>query len=140
MKKFVFAMLTLMWLVGFALQAHAQANIDVDTPAITTIKNSMAARHPKLTPAYQAGAVGLTKDGNIAVRDANAVPLKDRAAINALVAQENQDRAALYKEIAKANNHPEWESEIRNTFAQRFTQKAQSGWYYQDPSGNWAKK
>jgi uncharacterized protein len=82
----------------------------------------------------------LTRDGNVQVRDANALPLKDRAAVSGLVGQENQDRAALYREIAKANNHPEWEGDIRNTFAQRWVQKAQSGWYYQDPNGNWAKK
>jgi uncharacterized protein len=135
------ALLTIAMLFAFsAPDTWAQANLDADTPAIQGIKNSMAQRHGKLAPAYQSGAVGLAKDGNIQVRDANALPLKDRAAVNALVAQENQDRAALYREIAKANNHPEWEGDIRNTFAQRFIQKAQPGWFYQDPSGNWAKK
>ena len=100
----------------------------------------MKARNGQLQGAYASGAVGFAKDGNIAVRDAAALPLKDRAAINGLVAQENQDRAALYKEIAKANNHPEWEGDIRATFAQRFAQKAQQGWYVQDGSGAWVKK
>jgi len=27
-----------------------------------------------------------------------------------------------------------------NTFAQRWTQKAQSGWWYQDAGGAWKKK
>jgi uncharacterized protein len=124
----------------FATQAFAQANLDIDTPAIQAIKSKMQQRHGQLAPAYQSGAVGLTRDGNVQVRDANALPLKDRAAVSGLVAQENQDRAALYREIAKANNHPEWEGDIRNTFSQRWVQKAQSGWYYQDPSGNWVKK
>ena len=118
----------------------AQANLDVNTPGITAITNSMKARNGQLQGAYTSGAVGFAKDGNIAVRDAAALPLKDRAAINGLVAQENQDRAALYKEIAKANNHPEWEGDIRATFAQRFAQKAQQGWYVQDGSGAWVKK
>ncbi len=118
----------------------AQANLDVNTPGITAITNSMKARNAQLQGAYQSGAVGFAKDGNVAVRDAGALPLKDRAAISGLVAQENQDRAALYKEIAKANGHPEWEGDIRNTFAQRFIQKAAAGWYVQDGSGNWVKK
>jgi uncharacterized protein len=118
----------------------AQANLDVNTPGITAITNSMKARNAQLQGAYQSGAVGFAKDGNVAVRDAGALPLKDRAAINGLVAQENQDRAALYKEIAKANGHPEWEGDIRTTFAQRFIQKAAAGWYVQDGSGNWVKK
>jgi len=30
----------------------------------------------------------------------------------------------LYKEIARANNHPEWEGQVRDTFAQRWTPKS----------------
>ncbi len=136
----IFTLLSLIVLLATANTSWAQANLDANTPAITAITNSMKARNSQLTGAYQSGAVGFAKDGNVAVRDASALPLKDRAAINSLVAQENQDRAALYKEIAKANNHPEWEGDIRNTFAQRFIQKAGAGWYVQDGSGNWVKK
>ena len=68
------------------------------------------------------------------------MPLKDRQGVNALVAAEQGDRNALYKEIAIANGHPEWESEVRSTFAQRWVQKAQGGWWYQDAGGGWAKK
>ncbi|MEO6024145.1 MAG: YdbL family protein [Burkholderiales bacterium] len=136
-------LMTLFSFVALMITANvtwAQANLDVNTPGITAITSSMKARNGQLQGAYASGAVGFSKDGNVTVRDAAALPLKDRAAINALVAQENQDRAALYKEIAKANNHPEWEGDIRNTFAQRFIQKAQAGWYVQDGSAAWVKK
>lgn len=136
----IFSLLSLFVLLIAANATWAQANLDVNTPGITAITNSMKARNAQLQPAYQSGAVGFAKDGNVAVRDASALPLKDRAAINGLVAQENQDRAALYKEIAKANGHPEWEGDIRATFAQRFIQKAAPGWYVQDGSGAWVKK
>ena len=139
MNRFV-SLLSLIVLLVAANTSWAQANLDVNTPGIAAITNSMKARNAQLQGAYQSGAVGFAKDGNVAVRDAGAVPLKDRAAINGLVAQENQDRAALYKEIAKANSHPEWEGDIRNTFAQRFIQKAAAGWYVQDGSGAWVKK
>ena len=33
------------------------------------------------------------------------------------MADENADRAKLYSEIARANGHPEWEAEVRGTFA-----------------------
>jgi uncharacterized protein len=140
MRKLFIVMVSLLALLDTVPRAFAQANLDIDTPAIAAIKNSMTARHAKLAPAYAAGAVGLTRDGNVAVRDANALPLKDRGPVGALVQQENQDRASLYREIAKANNHPEWENDIRNTFAQRWVQKAQPGWFYQDGGGNWTKK
>lgn len=118
---------------------QAAADLEINTPAITAIQNSMQARHTKLVSFYTSGAVGLTKDGLIATKDASAVALKDRQSLNSLVTAENNDRNALYKEIAAANSHPEWEAEIRNTFAQRWVQKAQSGWYYQDASG-WIKR
>lgn len=138
--KFLLTILSFVIVFTTANSVWAQANLDVNTPGVTAITNSMKARNAQLQGAYASGAVGFAKDGTIAVRDATALPLKDRAAINGLVAQENQDRAALYKEIAKANNHPEWEGDIRNTFAQRFIQKAQPGWYVQDGSGAWVKK
>lgn len=119
--------------------ATAAADLEINTPAISTLKNSMQARHGQLAAHYASGAVGLTRDGLVALRDANAVPLKDRQGVNSLVSAENNDRNALYKEIASANGHPEWESEVRGTFAQRWVQKAQGGWWYQD-GGGWAKK
>jgi len=119
--------------------ALAAADLEINTPAIAAVKNSMQARHAQLAPHYASGAVGLTKDGMVAVHDANAVPLAQRQAVNSLVAAENADRNALYKEIASGNGHPEWEAEVRSTFAQRWVQKAQSGWWYQG-AGGWTKK
>jgi uncharacterized protein YdbL (DUF1318 family) len=120
--------------------AAAEPNIDISSPAVQQIKASMESRHGSLAPHYNSGAVGLTQDGMIAVRDANAIPLAERNTVKKLVADENADRQALYREIAVANGHPEWEGDIRKTFAQRWIAKAQSGWYYQDGSGSWVQK
>ena len=117
----------------------AAADLEVNTPAITALKSSMQARHGQLSPFYGAGAIGLTKDGMIAVKDATAVPLSQRGSLSGLVSAENADRANLYKEIAAANGHAEWQGDIQNTFAGRWIDKAQSGWFYQSGSG-WAKK
>lgn len=125
--------------IGLMSQAQAAADLEINTPAISGIKNSMQARHAQLAGFYANGAVGFSRDGLVAVRDANVVPLAQRQTVNALVAAENNDRNALYREIANANSHPEWEAEVRSTFAQRWIQKAQAGWYYQDGSG-WVKK
>lgn len=130
-----------LWLALLAAPlAMAAADLEINTPAIASLQSSMQSRHAELAPHYASGAVGLTRDGLVAVHDASAVPLKDRQGVNALVAAENKDRKALYKEIASANGHPEWEEEVRSTFAQRWVQKAQGGWWYQDANGNWAKK
>ena len=139
MKKLLlaFVMLTTLFTINFV--GAAEPNLDVNTPAIIAIKTSMTARHSQLLPHYISGAVGLTGDAFVAVKDATAVPLKDRGGINNLVADENSDRAKLYKEIAAGNGHPEWQNDIQNTFAGRWIDKAQEGWYYQS-GGTWVKK
>ena len=124
----------------FSQIAFAQANLEINTPAINSLKAAMAARHAQLTAHYNSGAVGIAKDGGVQLRDANAVPLPQRAQVTGMVSAENTDRAALYKEIARANAKPEWEVEIRNTFATRWIEKAQAGWYVQNAQGQWVKK
>lgn len=137
MKKILLA-LGLMLALGSQF-VGAAADLDVNTPAISAIKSSMQKRHEQLATHYSSGAIGLTKEGLVAVRDTSAVPLKDRQSINGLVNAENTDRNALYKEIANGNGHPEWEPEIRSTFAQKWMEKAQGGWWLQTKDG-WAKK
>ena len=121
--------------------AQAQADLEINTPAITGLRESMRQRYrEQLRPYFVNGSVGLTRDGLIALRDANTVPLAQRQQVNSLIAAENQDRSALYKEIANANKHPEWESEIRSTFAKRWAERVPAGWYYQDSNGVWVRK
>ncbi len=124
----------------FIAPAHANADINVSSPAIERLKASMRSRHSELEPHYASGAIGQTRDGLIAVRDANAIPLRDRQAVNRLVSEENSDRNALYREIAAVNGRPEWEANIRSTFARQWVENLRSGWYYQDNSGQWQQK
>jgi len=122
-----------------SLNAFAVADIEVNTPGVNAIKQSMQARHAQLSGFYASGAIGLTADGMVAVRDAGAIPLAARQSVNGLVSAENRDRNALYAEIANANGHPEWQAEIRSTFAQRWIQRAQPGWWVQS-GGGWIQK
>ncbi len=69
------------------------------------------------------------------------MPLAERANVKRLVAEDNRDRSALYAEIAKANDHPEWEADIRKIFARRWVERgAKGGWFYQDAGGAWKQK
>ena len=104
-------------LVPAANAQDAEAALNVSSPAVSRIKPSMAARFGELEKFFASGAVGLTKDGMVDVRDLNAVALPDRATVKRLVAEDNADRAQLYAEIAKASNHPEWEGDIKKSFA-----------------------
>jgi uncharacterized protein YdbL (DUF1318 family) len=120
--------------------AAAQGDLDIDTPAIAQFKTGMAQRYAQLLPWYQSGAVGLTRDGGVLLREPGAVPLAQRQAVTALVAGENADRAGLYREIARANGNPGWEPDIRATFAQRWIDRAPAGWWVQNATGIWQQK
>lgn len=125
--------------VSFMSVATAQGNLEINTPAISALQKAMQQRHNELAPLYDAGAVGLARDGNVALRDASSVPLAQRSRVNTLIASENADRASLYREIARANGHPEWETDIRATFAQRWIDRAQCGWWVEGAQG-WTRK
>lgn len=120
--------------------AHAEADININTPAITTLRNSMKARAASLKPHYASGAIGLTTTADVQIRDQSLISLKDRNQVKKLVADENRDRGALYAEIARANDHPEWEAEIRSTFARVWVEEVAAGTWYQDASANWVQK
>ena len=118
-----------------------QAEIEINTPQINTIKARMAQRQRQhLDSMFDAGAIGFGSDGLVIIRDRSAVPLSERRSLESVVADENRDRKAVYREIAVANGHPEWEKDIQGTFAKEWVGNARRGWYYQDASGAWRQK
>ena len=128
-------------LVGIG-SAHAQSapDITIKTPAIQAIQSRMEARfNGTLRAGFDSGALGFTADGLIVVRDAGKLALKDRVAMNAAVADDNRDRKAVYREVAVANGHPEWESQIRDVFARQWIESARAGWWYES-AGGWKQK
>lgn len=122
--------------------AQAQTvDITIRTPAIQAIQDRMAARfQSSLESHFDSGALGFGSDGLIVVRDATKVALKDRVAVNQFVAEDNRDRKAVYREISVANGHPEWEEQIRETFAKQWIASAHKGWWYQAADGAWKQK
>lgn len=117
-----------------------QADININTPAIRTIRASLERRQSSLAPYYASGAIGFDNDGSVAIRDLNAVPLAERNRLKKLVAEENADRARLYAEIARANGHPEWEPQVRSTFARVWVEEAPRGYWYRDGRGSWQRR
>ncbi len=130
----------LMSLVISDAQAQ-EVDITINTPAIKTIQDRMAARFkPSFEAYFNSGALGFSNDGLIVVRDASKVALKDRVPVTQLVAEDNRDRKAVYREIAVANGHAEWEGQIRETFARQWVASAHKGWWYQSAEGAWKQK
>lgn len=129
-------------MAGFLISdanAQGQVNFDKPSPEKRALEDALAERFPTLKPYYDSGAIGLTDAGLIEIRDRSLIPLRERNTVVQLVAAQNNDWNALYKEIADLNGHPEWLDDIRQTFAKRWIAKADRGWYYRE-SGQWKQK
>ncbi len=128
-------------LVGIgSAQAQSRPDITINTPSIRAIQSSMQARFDgTLRAGFDSGALGFTSDGLVTVRDPSKLELRQRVAMNSAVADDNRDRKALYREVAVANGHPEWEAQIRDVFASQWIERARSGWWYQS-GGSWKQK
>lgn len=126
----------------FVPSAQAQQpDFKINTPQINTIKSRMAARQKQqLNAWFDSGAIGFTADGLVTVRDRSAVSLSERRNLESVVADENRDRKAVYREIAVANGHPDWEQQIQQTWSQEWIRNARPGWYYQQSTGSWQQK
>lgn len=126
----------------WAAEAHAQeADINISNPAIRALKDSIRNRSEGIKPFMDRGNVGITRDGLLTVRSTEGLNLKERAEVRQLVDAENQDREALYLEIAKANNIArDSVPKIKTIFARSWIEQARSGWWIQDAQGNWRKK
>lgn len=125
----------------FVSSAHAQVNINISSPAITDITSRMKSRYNSYLKDYLDNSViGFSNKGFIEILDDKSLGLKDRQKVKIWVADENRDRKALYRELAVANGHPDWEDSIQNVFVKTWKDQAHKGWKYQDSEGNWLSK
>ena len=129
--------------LGLALAAglvRAELHIDINTPPVVIQKHRMVERTQYLVRFYDAGSIGLAKNGDIAMRDAAGLTPQLRRAGELLIEAETTDRKALVHAIAYSNGKPEAEPEVRATLIKRWRESWKSGWYMQDDEGNWRKK
>ncbi|MCU0556586.1 MAG: YdbL family protein [Desulfobacterales bacterium] len=120
--------------------ACAAQDIDVSTPAIRAIKNTMKQRSQELFVYLDSGHVGIGSDGLLKVRSTDNLDLKSRGTITRLVAAENADRLQLYKEIATANGFADKAGEVQAIFADSWRDQARPGWHLENPDGGWQQK
>ena len=120
--------------------AQSDANFEISSTAIASLSKSMSNRFLKLKPHLDSGAVGLTHDGILALRDTSSIDVAGLLALDVLIVEENKDRATLYREIARANDRPEWESDLRATFGKRWVARMPEGWFYRNSDGLWIRK
>ena len=99
----------LMLIVALAGASHvfAQVNLEINTPGITAIQGSMQKRHAELAPLYASGAVGLTRDGNVALRDPAGIKLQKLVEFAAV--EEHQPRPPPeLRERYELSHWPTW--------------------------------
>ena len=121
--------------------AYAQVNVNVSTPAIRALKDSMRTDFQQLKPYYEKAAVGENNNGFVEIRDSAGLDLKEQAQVKQFVDQMNKDRTALYKEIQTANKYPpEVLPQIQKIFANSWREKSRPGWWTQNDNGQWIKK
>jgi hypothetical protein len=134
----LFAFLALL----FATPALAQEapDLKVNSAAITELRNALRDRFSQIKPLLETGVLGLSAKGELTVRDPAGVAIADRPAISALIAADTRDKTALYREIARANGHPEWEQQIADTFNRMMREKIPANWWFQDENGKWTQK
>ncbi len=120
--------------------AFAAQDINVSTPLIRSIKDSIKQRSESLISYLESGKVGIGHDGLLALRDSEGINLKQRGQLNKLLKEENKDRLRLYQEIAVANGFPDKTGEVQSIFAESWRKQAHKGWFMEDARGNWAQK
>ena len=110
-------------------------------PNIDPPLQRMHERFPQLREQLDHGALGLTEDGDVAIRDAaEATPELKR-----LVRAENRDRAVLYTGMAGAVGHggdtlQHWLAYTDATFGAEWQKQAPAGWWLRNEQGEWRRK
>jgi len=122
-------------------EAAGSTNINVSTPAIRALKESIRSRAYALKPFMNRGNIGIGRDGLIVALNRNGLNLREKAALARLVKAENKDRMALYREIAKANGiSSDRVGDIKGLFSKSWIKGARKGWHVQAPDGSWRVK
>ena len=113
---------------------------DIDGPLA-----SMKARWPDLKPLLEAGTLGLTDDGEIAVHETGTRSRDEVKPLRRLVRAENRDRHVLYRAMTAAIGHaddtlPLMLGHTEDTFGHEWIKQAPKGWWVQDHTGHWTQK
>jgi hypothetical protein len=116
-------------------------------PEVLKAYDNMSSRLPRLNQLFASGAVGLTNQGLVTVREKTKATPQDET----MLAGENQDRKTVVMSMAKAilklNKQKESKAALDQvlakaaaTFADTKREAAQRGWWVQLQNGRWVQK
>lgn len=114
--------------------AYAQELRD-DSPLVKQIANAMRARHPQIEALKRTGAIGENNRGFVEIVDPGTFESAEAEnEAQRLVAAENEDRRALYKEVARLNSAENVSvSTVEAVYALKRLERASSGHKVQLP-------
>jgi uncharacterized protein YdbL (DUF1318 family) len=114
----------------------------ISNPAIEKIIDSRAKRVGEIKRFKDMGVIGEANDGTLALRDLSGLEdLRQRARVQKLVREENEDRKALYREIAKAKDlEPSQIPRVASTYAETLRERAAKGHWIQLENGEWTRR
>jgi uncharacterized protein YdbL (DUF1318 family) len=122
-------------------EARAQKASQVSNAAIRGLKAQIGEHHSKLEPSYASGAIGITNDGYLTIKDKSKLSLSELGKVRQLVEKDNRARKQLYKEVVKALDLEQSQiSRVESIFADTWRSKAASGWWIQKDDGSWTRK
>ena len=106
---------------------------DVDRPL-----RRMHERFAQLKSQLDLGTLGMTDEGEVAIREAAATTPE----LELLVCRENNDRALLYRAMSTAVGYAEgiYIPQVRADFAAEWQKQAPTGWWLRDDQGRWWQK
>lgn len=122
-------------------EAHAADARTVSNAAIRGLKNKIAQNHKQLAKFYKNGNIGISKQGLVAIRNTNGLPMPEVAKMKGLVNADNKARQQLYSEVAKALKVDGSQvGKVQAIFAGEWRSKAPGGYWIQENNGSWRKK
>ena len=114
--------------------AHASEALREASPEVTRLAESMRERHSDIEELKGAGCLGEDNRGYLSYLGCDDLEPEEEEEVRELVEDENEDRQALYEEIARLNAEDGVTvQQVQRIFAERRLQRAQSGHHVQLP-------
>ncbi len=112
------------------------AEIKDTSPRVKQIAQAMKGRYGDVAAAKQSGAIGENNRGFLELVDAAALPNEEaKNSTQRLIAAENDDRKALYKEVARINSEQNLTvSTVEAVYAQKRLERAKPGEKFELPT------
>lgn len=115
--------------------AHAQTN--KSSPRVKQIASKMKERYNAVKAVKQTGAVGESNRGLLELVEPGVITdAEKKNEVQRVIAAENDDRKALYKEVARINSDSNMTvTQVENIYAAEYRDRASSGELIQVPAG-----